>query len=87
MIKAPINLQDQRLLGYTSRRRQTIGPITLDAKCAGARSTGNPHAACDVAGAGNGITDTPNQARRNLPEAERRNQDEESRRAGKDRLQ
>ncbi len=29
-----------------------IGPITLDVKCAGARSAGNPHATCDVAGAG-----------------------------------
>jgi len=28
-----------------------------DAKCAGARSAGNPHATCDVAGAGNGLTD------------------------------
>jgi len=26
-------------------------------KSAGARSAGNPHAACDVAGAGNGITE------------------------------
>ncbi len=31
-----------------------IGPITLAAKCAGARSEGNLHAACEVAGAGNG---------------------------------
>ena len=31
-----------------------IGHITLDQKCAGARSAGNPHAACDAAGAGNG---------------------------------
>ena len=29
-----------------------IGRITLDLKCAGARSAGNPHATCDVAGAG-----------------------------------
>ena len=34
-----------------------IGLITLDEKCAGARSAGNPHAACDVAGAGNGLTE------------------------------
>lgn len=33
-----------------------IGPITLDAKQVGARSAGNPHAACDEAGAGNGVT-------------------------------
>ena len=33
----------------------TIGPINLDTKCAGARSAGNPHAACDVEGAGNGV--------------------------------
>ena len=30
-----------------------IGPITLDMKRAGKRSAGNPHAAFDVAGAGN----------------------------------
>jgi hypothetical protein len=44
-----------------------IGPITLDVKCAGARSAGNPHAACDVEGAGNGATDTANWARRGKP--------------------
>jgi hypothetical protein len=44
-----------------------IGPITLDAKCAGARSAGNPHAACDVEGAGNGATDSANRARRGKP--------------------
>ncbi len=32
-----------------------IGPITLGTKRAGARSAGNPHAACDEEGAGNGI--------------------------------
>jgi hypothetical protein len=31
-------------------RSSLIGPITLDVKCAGARSAGNPHATCDVAG-------------------------------------
>ncbi len=41
-----------------------IGPIHLVAKCAGARSAGNPHAACEVAGAGNGATDTAKRARR-----------------------
>src|SRR5215831_1304088 len=30
--------------------------ITLDVKCAGARSAGNPHATCDEAGAGNRLT-------------------------------
>jgi len=30
-----------------------IGPITLEAKQIGERSAGNPHAAFDVAGAGN----------------------------------
>ena len=33
-------------------RSGLIGRITLDMKCAGARSAGNPHATCDVAGAG-----------------------------------
>src|SRR4029450_365779 len=33
-------------------RSSLIGPITLDVKCAGARSAGNPHATCDVAGGG-----------------------------------
>ena len=42
----------------------SIGLITLEAKCAGARSAGNPHAACDVAGAGNGVTAIPKRARR-----------------------
>ena len=38
------------------RRPGSIGHITLRGKCAGARSEGKPHAACDVAGAGNGLT-------------------------------
>ena len=33
-------------------RSVVIGPINLEVKCAGARSAGNPHATCDVAGAG-----------------------------------
>ena len=37
-------------------RPSLIGPITLDRNCAGARSAGNPHATCDVAGAGNQLT-------------------------------
>ena len=44
-----------------------IGRITLDVNCAGARSAGNPHATCDVAGAGNGVTETPKRARRGKP--------------------
>ena len=34
-----------------------IGPITLGVKQAGKRSAGNPHAAFDVAGAGNGLVE------------------------------
>src|SRR5712692_4187095 len=37
-------------------RSSLIGPITLEVKCAGARSAGNPPATCDVAGAGNQLT-------------------------------
>ena len=44
-----------------------IGRINLAAKCAGARSAGNPHAACEVAGAGNGATDLAKRARRGKP--------------------
>ncbi len=33
-----------------------IGRMTLDLKCAGARSAGNTHATCDVAGAGSRVT-------------------------------
>src|ERR1039458_785185 len=36
-------------------RPSTIGHINLDTKQTGAPSTGNPHAGCDVAGAGNGV--------------------------------
>ena len=36
-----------------------IGPITLVVKRAGTRSAGNPHATCDVAGAGNGVGVSP----------------------------
>ena len=48
-------------------RSGRIGPITLDVKCAGARSAGNPHAACDVAGVGNGATERPKRARKGKP--------------------
>jgi len=34
-----------------------IGLINLEVKCAGARSAVNPHAACDVAGVGDGATE------------------------------
>jgi hypothetical protein len=34
-----------------------IGLIYLEVKCAGARSAGNPHAAWDAEGAGNGATE------------------------------
>ena len=44
-----------------------IGLITLDEKCAGARSAGNPHAACEAEGTGNGVTDHPTRARRGKP--------------------
>jgi hypothetical protein len=49
-----------------------IGLITLAAKCAGARSAGNPHATCDAAGAGNGATVSPNRARRGKPRTQPR---------------
>ena len=62
MIKAPVNLQDLRHRLYV--KAKAIGPITLDAKCAGVRSAGNPHAACDAAGAGDGATASPIRARR-----------------------
>src|ERR1700757_1701199 len=37
-------------------RSSTIGHINLDTKQTGAPSAGNPHAGCDVAGAGDGFT-------------------------------
>ena len=40
----------------SGRRTSPIGPINLVAKCAGARSAGNPLATCDVAGTGNQLT-------------------------------
>ncbi len=48
-------------------RSSLIGLISLTANCAGARSAGNPHATCDVAGAGNGATASPKRARRGNP--------------------
>ena len=44
-------------LTTAERSSGTIGLITLGEKCAGARSAGNPHAACEVAGAGNELTE------------------------------
>ena len=41
-----------------------IGLITLDEKCAGARSAGNPHAACEAEGTGNGAMASRTEARR-----------------------
>ena len=37
-------------------RASRIGLIKLDKKQTGAPSAGNPHAGCEVAGAGNGLT-------------------------------
>jgi hypothetical protein len=48
-------------------RPVVIGPITFAANCAGARSAVNPHAACDAADAGDGVTENPNRARRGKP--------------------
>ena len=49
-----------------------IGLINLEVKGAGARSAGNPHAACDVEGAGNGATERPIRARRGKPRIQTR---------------
>ncbi len=49
-----------------------IGLINFEMKCAGTRSAGNRHAACDVAGAGNGITNIPSRARRGKPRIQTR---------------
>ena len=70
MIKAPVSLQDLRYRLYV--KAKAIGPVTLDAKCAGARSAGNPHAACDAAGAGDGATASPIRARRGKPRTQPR---------------
>ncbi len=49
-----------------------ISLLNLGMKCAGTRSAGNPHAACEVAGAGNGITNLPSRARRGKPRIQTR---------------
>ena len=41
----------------------TMSPITLGRKCAGKRSEGNPHYACEAEGAGNGTTASRTEAR------------------------
>ncbi len=51
-INSSVSLQELRRRIYV--KAKATGPITLDAKCAGARSAGNLHAACDEEGAGNG---------------------------------
>src|SRR5882757_4382872 len=43
----------QSSVGYGESRSSTIGPINLEVKQTGERSAGKPHAAFDVAGAGN----------------------------------
>ena len=48
-------------------RLASIGRITLEVMCAGVRSAANPHATCEVAGAGNGIMETSKRARRVKP--------------------
>jgi len=40
-----------RMIGESGQLHGFVPWITLDLKCAGARSAGNPHATCDVAGA------------------------------------
>ena len=57
----------EQLAAKDGSRAMRIGPISLEAKCAGAPSAGNPHAGCEVAGAGNGATDTATRARRGKP--------------------
>ena len=53
--------QEQDYLSHpfqvTINNSPRTGLIDLEVKCAGARSAVNPHAACDVAGVGNGATD------------------------------
>ena len=49
-----------------------IGLITLGEKCAGKRSAGNPHAAFEAAGTGNGATARPIRARRGKPRIQTR---------------
>ena len=50
----------------------TMSHITLGTKCAGKRSAGNPHAAFEAAGTGNGATVYPMRARRGKPRTQPR---------------
>ncbi len=52
------NYRVRRYIRIVESGLSAIGPITLDTKCAGKRSAGNPHAAFDEAGVGNGVTQT-----------------------------
>ena len=53
--------------GHRRKPLRPISPITLGEKCVGARSAGNPHAACEEAGTGDGATDILTRARRGKP--------------------
>ena len=64
LINAPINLQDRKHRLCVPRKAPLWGHINRDVKIAGARSAGNPPAACDAAGVGDGITELPKRARR-----------------------
>src|SRR5262245_39524593 len=66
LINAPINLQDRKHRLCVPRKAPLWGHINRDVKSAGARSAGNSHAACDVAGVGDGITELPKRARRKV---------------------
>ena len=57
-IAFPISSDQQETLSSSRvrKRLQVIGQISDEAKPSGKRSAGKPHAAFDVAGAGNGIT-------------------------------
>ena len=60
------------VLALDESSSSVIGPITLGEKCAGKRSAGNPHAAFEVAGTGNGATDHPRRARSGKPRTQTR---------------
>src|SRR6516164_8892124 len=60
LINAPINLQDRKHRLCVPREAPLWGHVNRDVKSAGARSARNSHAACDVAGVGDGITEFPN---------------------------
>ena len=60
------------VLALDESSSSVIGPITLGEKCAGKRSAGNPHAAFEAAGTGNGATARPMRARRGKPRIQTR---------------